>query len=215
MALADVYPLSFLNDRLITKQSVTVSMKRSDEQSGSGDGRYWIAQLARPLWQVEMTLESYGRNCIPRAREIDAKIRALDGTRRSFLFADPTYSPGGGVAPGTGVTISAIASDRTTISLTGLPASYPIMAGDRLSITWGTDRVYYGEIAQSLTATSAGVLSSVPIFPYLPLGISTGASVELAKPYLKVMVPPDGYTPFSYIPGFVAQGASLTMLQRV
>lgn len=77
MEISDVYPLSFLSDQLITKQAVTVSLKRNDEQSGSGDGRYWIAQLARPLWQVEMTLEAMGRSCIPRARAIDAKIRAL------------------------------------------------------------------------------------------------------------------------------------------
>lgn len=210
MSLTFPYPLAFLSDALCTRDDVLLTLRRNDEISGSGDGRYWTAQLARPIWSATVNISYQHR---ARAREIDAKIRALNGSANAFLWADPFYRTS--VDPGSSATISAIGADRTTIALTGLPAGYVINPGDRLSIAWGTDRYYLAEVAETVAASGSGLTGQFGVMPYLPLSISTGAAVEMAKPVVKMIIPPDGYTPFSSRPGRFSQGASIQMLQKV
>ncbi len=200
MALANPYPLSFLSKRLVASE-VTFDIKRNDEVSGGGDGRYWIAKLARPLWTVRLALSGASAAA---AREIDAKIHALAGAG-TFLFTEELYAPAGG-APGSSITVGAIGSDRTQITLAGLAAGFVPSAGDRLSITVGA-KTYFGVIADGGGAT-------VSIFPDLPFWVATGQPVRMAAPQIKVMVPPGGYTPFTMRPGYFGQGASITMLQK-
>lgn len=218
MALEDPYPLDFFSDLLRTSDAVALTLKRNDEQSGSGDGRFWTAQLARPLWTADMTLDAYSYADIFRAREIDAKARALNGSRRSFLWADPTYA-GPSVASVSAllsatVAIESISSDRTQIALTGLPPFCHLIAGDRFSVSWGTDRYYLAELADSVTADASGLTGQVPVMPYLPLGVNFGDAVELVKPICRMVVQPSGYTPFGYQRQFVASGAAISMLQK-
>lgn len=210
MALADVYPLTFLSD-LLRHQSLTFDLMRFDEQSGSSDGRFWAARLAAPLWQV--TAPMIVRDRVTSA-EISAKIRALDGMRRQFLFEDKSYAPAWAVAPGSAVKIASISADRTAIALNSLPASYRVTAGDRMSIAWGAGRYFFAEFAETVTANGSGVTAQIAIMPYLPQGIATGAAVEMARPRLKVIVPPGGFVPFTDTPGRLSQGASLTLLQK-
>lgn len=213
MALTFPYPLAFLSAHLCTTDGVQLEIMRNDEQSGSGDGRYWTAQLARPLWKATLTLAA---KHAADARALNAKIWALDGTKNAFLWSDPSYSGATGGAAGTGVTVSAISTDRTRVSLTGLPASFAIAAGDRLSISYGSGRVYYGTFAEDRTASSAGAAASTAVFPYIPAGVSVGDAVEMDKPFFKAFVPPDGFTPYPVNPKYKwAEGASLTLLQRV
>lgn len=210
MALTTPYPLAFLSD-VLKRVDVTFSLKRNDELSGSGDGRYWSAELARPLWQIAVTMSARWN---AEARAVDAKIRALAGTRGSFLFSDPSYAPAGGVAPGSGVTVASIAADRTSITLSGLPAGYPLTAGDRLSVS-ASGRVWFAEISDSVVAKITGVTDALPVYPVAPLWLTTGMAVELANPFLKVFVPPDGHTPFTSHPGFYSDSAALSLLQRL
>lgn len=210
MALADVYPLAFLSD-LLRHQSLTLDLLRFDEQSGSGDGRFWAARLATPLWQVTAPMIVRDRFA---AAEISAKIRALDGMRRQFLFEDKSYSPASGGVPGSSVKIASISADRTAIALNSLPAGYRVTAGDRMSIAWGSGRYFFAEFAETVTANGSGVTAQIAIMPYLPQSIATGAAVELARPRLKAIVPPGGFTPFTDIPGRLSQGASLILLQK-
>lgn len=218
MAVSSIYPLDFLNDLLITKEAVTVGLQRNDEMSGSGDGRYWAAELARPLWTATLNLSALGRNCRGRAREIDAKFRAL-GVNRAFLWADPTYDgPRFGATAelaASTVTIRAINTGRTRIALSGLPAGFVISPGDRFSVEWATGRHYMAEFLEEDTAISNGTTGGSDIYPLPPLGMAIGMTVNLIRPTIKAIVPPDGFTPYSYIKGFVASGASLTLLQKV
>lgn len=211
MALADIYPLTFLSDLLAPIGDCQLNLRRLDEQSGSGDGRIWTARLAGPLWEVSLSLSPRRREA---AAEVNAKIRALDGVRRQFLFEDKGYSPASGGTPGASVKIASINADRTAIALNSLPASYRVTAGDRLSIGWSTGRYFFAEFAETVTANGSGVTAQIAIMPYLPQSIATGAAVELSRPRLKVIVPPGGFTPFTDIPGRLSQGASLTLLQK-
>lgn len=212
MALSNIYALGFLSDRLCV-QSTSFDQQRNDELSGTGDGRIWTARLASPLWTARLNLHSMRA---ARAREISSKIWALDGTRRSFIFADPSYRPSSGATSLSGATIASISADRTMIGISGLPAGYAVQPGDFLSVPWASDRIFFGSFAESRQANSAGVMGQLAVTPYLPHGILVGAAVELVNPQLKMIVPPGGFTPFSFDQrGRWGQGASLNMVQKL
>lgn len=210
MALADVYPLAFLSD-LLQPSSCTFSLRRFDEHSGSGDGRFWTAQMAPPLWEVSLALRPRPRG---KAAEINAKLWALEGTRRAFLFEDRSYNPAAAQAAGNSVTLSSIGTDRASVALTGLPASYRVTAGDRMSIAFGSGRQFLAVFAETVTANSIGTTGQIAISPFLPLGVGTGAAVVMDRPRLKAIVPPGGYTAFTDMLGGISQGAALTLLQK-
>lgn len=212
MALTEPYEVDFLSDRLCVA-GVSFDIQRNDEMSGSGDGRMWQAQLARPLWRIDLQLFDQH---LPKAREINAKVRALNGTKGSFLFNDPTYTPSAGSGAVSGVTISGISTDRTRIALAGLPANHTVAPGDRLGITYQSGRRFFAEFAEPMAAGTAGNMPMVSIFPYLPLPITDGATVNVVNPRIRVFVPPGGFTPFS-VPHHArwGTGASLSLLQRV
>ncbi|RRH69962.1 hypothetical protein [Falsigemmobacter faecalis] len=203
------YALAALSDHLRAAE-VTQELRRFDEQSGSGDGRVWAQELARPLWQVSLKL-------VPcetlEARRVDALLRALRGSQESFLWADPSYAPS--YDPGDLVVVSAISSDRSTVNFTGLPPHYPIRPGDRFSIEWGGGRQYLAEVAEETIASNTGMASAVAVYPYVPLGIAPGASANFLRPVMRAFVPPGGHTPFTALPGGISSGGALQLLQRI
>jgi len=211
MALSEPYPLAFLNDRLKPVSDCIPELLRFEEQSGSGNGQAWTAQLAPPLWQFSLSL---GPRNWEQAREINAKIFAL-GTMRSFLFADGSYKPASGDIPGSGVTIGAIAADRITLSLAGLPAGYRLTAGDRLQITHSGGRYYFGMFAESGTANGSGATGQIAVEPALPLPIAAGATASLGRPLIRARVPQGNFVPFRDAPGRLSTGASLTLIQKL
>lgn len=211
MALTFPYPLAFFTDDLRAKK-VRQSLQRFDQSSGSGDGRFWSEELARPLWTAELSLADRRADL---AQQLEAKIDGLDGARNTFLFADPTYpGPSAGASGLGGVTISAISADRSRITLSGLPAGFQIQTGDRFTVTHGAAGVYLGRYAEAGTANGSGVTPSREIRPYLPLGVSVGAAVELVRPYFKAFI--TSYTPFGYdLPhGEIARGGTMQIQQR-
>lgn len=217
MAVQDMYPLEFLNDLLLTKKAVTMSIQRNDEMSGSGDGRYWVAEMAPPLWTAQLTLDSLNKRSIGRARGIDAKFRAL-GVNRTFLFADPSYAgPASGASvalAASSVLVSAVGSGRTTLSFSGFPPGFALSAGDRFSTEYASGRYYLAELTEDATASASGAVASVAVYPYPPLTLAAGVAADFVRPVMRAFVPPGGYTPFNYIRDFAAQGASVTILQR-
>ncbi|RRH71991.1 hypothetical protein [Falsigemmobacter faecalis] len=203
------YALAALTDHLRAAEA-TQELRRFDEQSGSGDGRVWAQELARPLWQAGIKL-------VPcrtlEARRIDALLRSLAGSQGTFLWADPSYAPP--YDPGDAVVVSAIASDRASVTLTGLPPHYVLRPGDRFSVAWGGGRQYLAEVSDETWASNTGVASGVAVYPYLPLGISAGASANLLRPVMTAFVPPGGHTPFTSLPGGISSGGALQLLQRI
>lgn len=213
MALTFPYPLDQFSDHL-RANAVTFSLERRDEHSGSGDGRVWSVQLSPPLWTAEVSLANRSAQL---ARDLEALIDGLDGSRGTFLFADPTYpGPASGSAGLGDVSIAGIRSDRGAVGLTGLPAGFVLTRGDRLSIEFASGRVYFGRFIEGGTASQAGNLGQREIRPYLPQGISAGINVELAEPRMKASIRPGGFTPFEYgLPeGLIARGASISIMQK-
>ncbi|MBL4918967.1 hypothetical protein [Szabonella alba] len=209
MALTFPYPLSFLS-RWLEPSQVTFALTRNDEMSGGGDGRYWAAQLASPIWRVNMVLRA---RYPEEGWAIDAKIDALNGSARAFLFSDPCYAPP--VDPGGSVVVEAIGEDRTALAFAGLPAGFMLRVGMRLSIAWGADRQYLATISEEVTANSEGVTGLCSVMPYLPFGIGVGATVEMVEPVLKVIIPPGGHNPFTFYAGNYMAGGTLSLIQKV
>lgn len=215
MALTFPYPLEFFFDRLPIKSGGPI-LQRFDEQSGSGDGRVWTAEMSPPLWSATFSLADQ-RTAV--ARDIEARIGGLDGSRGSFLFADPSYSdPAGGVAGDlSGVTVRNIrGADRGALGLSGLPPGQKVTVSDYLSIAYAGGRIYFGQFIEDGTANASGEIALREVRPYLPMGVTVGAAIELARPFLKGFIPPNGYRPYELdLPhGEIARGGSITILQR-
>lgn len=211
MALVYPYPLSFLATCLTGGES-RVYPKRYDNLYGSRDGRYFGAEVSTPLWMADITL--YDRPPVE-ARKINTRVWAL-GVNNTFLFADPFYA--GPISGTTGlgaITISVIAADKDQVTLTGFPAGYTIRTGDFFSFVYDTDRVYFGTFAQDMVASETGVMAGMPVFPYLPIPAAAPVVIELAQPYFKAIIPPDGYTPFGNTRGKWGGGASISVVQKI
>lgn len=205
MALSFPYALDFLAQCLVGPE-IPLKLQRFDEMSGSGDGRHWSAQMAQPLWGVSYPLFAHSAVL---GRELNAKVYGLDGMAKTMLWADPYYKgPASGVRTGLGaVTISGIRADRGALSLTGAPGGFLLTAGDYLSINHTSGRVYFGTFVEG--GTPGGQRE---IRPYLPLGFTAGATVELLRPRFKAMV--TAFEPFANSRGGWGQDASITLLQR-
>lgn len=211
MALSFPYALDFLSNCL-TAERIPLTLQRNDELSGGGDGRFWAAQMSRPLWSASFEVYS---TTPAHAREINAKVYGLDGSQKTFLWCDHYYTGPTEGATGLGsVTMSGIAADRGRIAFSGLPAGFTLRTGDYLSIAYSTDRVYFGTMCEDATANGSGVTPSRDVRPHIPLGISTGATVELVRPYFKAIIPPGGFTPFANFRGRWGDSASITVLQK-
>ena len=210
MALSYPYALDFLANCL-GGERIPLALQRFDERSGSGDGRFWSAQLATPLWGATYPL--YAQDAA-HAREINATAYALDGMSKTLLWADPYYSgPASGMTSGLGaVTVNGIRQDRGAIALTGMPEGFVLSAGDYLSIAYGSGRIYFGTFAEGGTAGSAGGIGQKELRPYLPLNIATGARIELVRPHFRAMV--TDFTPFANFRGRWGDSASITILQK-
>ena len=208
MALSFPYTKAFLADCLIGER-VPLALQRNDERSGSGDGRFWSAELAPPLWTASYAL--YAKSAA-HAREINAKVYGLDGMAKEMLWSDPNYhGPASGSAGLGAVQILGISADRGGISLSGLPPDFVITAGDYLSINHGT-KVYFGTFVEGGTAGVGGNLAVLAIRPYLPLTINVNAAVELANVRFKAIV--TDYQPFASTRWKWGDSASISILQR-
>lgn len=211
MALSYPYALDFLSKCLIGP-SIPLNLQRNDEMSGSGDGRFWSTQLAKPLWTASYGL--YAKSAA-HAREINAKVYGLDGAQKTFLWCDPYYpGPADGTTGLGSVVVDNIVADRSRIALSGLPAGFTVAAGEFFSITHSSGRVYFGTFCEDATASGAGVTPNREIRPHLHLGVSAGASVQLVRPYFKAIIPPGGYTPFANSRFGWGDSASITVLQK-
>lgn len=210
MPISYPYAQDFLQD-LLDISELTFDLQRFDEEAGTGDGRFWATEMARPLWVAELSLI---RIEWEDARRINARVRALQGSAKELLFTDPTYQPA--FDPGAAVTVSAINATRDTIALSGLPAFHSMRDGDQISIAWGAGntRRYLAEISGEYEANGSGVMSGISVYPFLPLGITNGAAVEARAPQCKMFVAKDGFQPYGFTSANLSTTATLKLMQR-
>lgn len=214
MALTYPYPLAFFSD-ILHAGDVTFDLQRNDEMSGSGDARYWTAELARPLWSADIPLQPLPK---PEARAINAKVRGLDGTSKAFLVADPSYDgPAAGEQglSGATVTVNGVrGTDRMALAITGLPIPFTLTPGDYVTIRGGSGQVYFGMFVEGATSTG-GTIGQREVRPAIPHWVSSGDPVELVQPYFKAIIPPGGFRPYRMNLGDYGAGASISILQKL
>lgn len=210
MSLSFPYALDFLA-RCLVGPDIPLALQRFDERSGAADSRFWGIQMAMPLWGASYPLYSAKG---AHAREVNAKVYSLNGMSKTMLWADPYYTgPASGVRSGLGnVTVASVRQDRGAIGLSGLPVGFVLSAGDYLSITYASGRIYFGTFAEGGVAGGAGGLGQRDLFPYLPLGIGVGDRIELLRPHFKAMV--TEFTPFASHRGKWGDSASITIMQK-
>lgn len=206
LALSEIY------DRLVIA-ATRFDIQRNDEFSGVGGGALWQAELARPLWTAEVTLNDQTLN---EMKQQAALIRKLDGARQNFLLCDttslfPQADPDGTILGSAAVTLGVIGSDRTIAPLTGLPAGYVLTIGDKMQIN-GASKIAFVEVSQTVAATAGG-LAGVAIFPRLPAWVANGAAVVLKRPACPVVIAPGSHNPGTN-QGVETSGAGFKVIEK-
>jgi hypothetical protein len=217
MAITYPYTLAMLADRLDI-ESVTWDIQRSDELSGTGDGRVWQAELAPPLWTGDVKLNIGDSNDL---KKIAARVRKLHGAQELFFLFDPLSKypqadPDGSILGAAAVRINGISTGGRTISLKGLPPGYVLTLADKLQIAYATSpiRNAFLEVSDDLvTASGAGVTPSFEVFPNAPTGVAINDVVTLAKPACKVFISPGTSNPGSGA-GLLTSGAGFKVIEK-
>lgn len=164
-----------------------------------------VANVAPDLW--EMKYET------PPLREADAGVwhawlQSLRGGARLFKATHPlrryalgypagygalTRAGGGGAFDGTCI-LFAIGEALDTVTLSTLPASFVLGAGDMLSFPFasGLGQTLH-RVVEGATANGSGALT-VTVEPTLPLAAATGVTVSLLAPWCKAVLDPKSVT---------------------
>lgn len=153
---------------------------------------WWADFHTRPLYQSER-------------RQMRAWERSFKGVMRTFLAYDPdaqypiTYPLGfagmtrfgGGAFDGT-ATITGVSAGA--ISLSTLPPSFVVKAGDRLHILQ-SGRYMYLEVVEDKTGTSGGVLATLLVEPPILTTLFTTAGVaNFAQPLCRMIIQPGSFS---------------------
>ncbi|MCV9997322.1 hypothetical protein OE766_03600 [Pararhizobium sp. YC-54] len=216
MTITYPYSLATFADKLRIS-SVIWSIQRGDEMSGSGDGRFWQAELTPPLWMAEVTLTELGNDA---AKQIAALIRKLHGAQEAFFLYDPVsqfpQADKKGLFLGSSVvTVGAVGGSRRTLSLLGLPGGYVLTLGDKIQIPYGSDPTRYAflEISETVAANGSGVTGQFEVFPHVPTGVGPDQSVILKRPACKVIVQPGSHNPGT-AQNIMTEGATFKVIQK-
>ncbi len=191
--MAITFPRDFPNAGLATRFNDVVFMPMFMQvRAPTRGGLVQVALVGPSLWQME-----YKTRLMPE-REFEewrAWLSSLRGGARLFKAWDPlrryarayrqgygalTRAGGGSFSAGTANLLS-IASSRDEITISTLPASFVFSLGDMISIPFGSSRSLH-RVIEAATASAGGQVT-VGVEPALPLGVTTGATVDLASPW--------------------------------
>jgi hypothetical protein len=162
------------------------------ELSGLGSGQILQADLAPRLFVGDVGVrEMYHVD----ASRIEAKLDAMVDAQGSFYLYDPRrrgpfLDPDGAILGAADGTINSL-PDARSMSLSGLPAAYKLVAGDYLHYDYGDPaRRAFHRIVEDITANGSGVTPAFTVAPYIRPGAATGLSVTLVKPAMKCIIRP-------------------------
>lgn len=182
---------------LIKWNSVKFRASVGQQMSAQGDGMVIAQQIRPPLWAAQMTSVPMVRDDY---RKAAARIEALDGSLGAFYVYDPwgaypIADPLGTLLGSAAPVIASIASiDRRLISLSALPANYPLSEGDMLAFDYGFPwQRSLHRILESVTADGSGATSLFRVYPALPAGASAGIAVNLIYPAMLARLSPGGF----------------------
>lgn len=215
VALTYPYSLAFLAD-LLNIESVTFDIERNDSVSGQGTGQTIGVELAPPLWYAEVSLNP---DYMHEAEIIAAKFRSLRGVMGTFYLYDPRKQypmsdPTGSILGASDIVITAKGANNDTLSLSGFPIGYKLTPGDKFCALYGASFIYFGEFSDHATANGSGIISAVPVFPHVPLGVTLSTELTLIKPFVKMSLDVKGWSPGSSS-GLHTGGQKFRAIQKV
>ncbi|QIG67370.1 hypothetical protein EVB39_041 [Rhizobium phage RHph_TM3_3_9] len=181
--------MTVLND-IFEISSITVRPQRNDEVEGIGSGQIITAELATPLWSVEIETPV---SLFDQGRRVRAVLNDLNRPGQKFDVYDPIAQyprsdPDGSILGTSTVQIDTVGTDGT-ITLKGLPAGYQISAGDFMQIDFAGRRGFF-EASQDATASSGGVTGAFRVFPTISAATPVNTTVILKQPKIQCQMIP-------------------------
>jgi len=123
------------------------------------------------------------------AEGIMALVNSRAGGLKSILLTNPrlpypSSDPAGSIF-GAATPIVGTITDRLHVAFTGFPNGYSIPRGTWFQILFDTSRYYLGQFCEAKTASGAGAVTTVEVFPPLPTSVASGDAVTVKKPAAK------------------------------
>ena len=194
MALSFPLSLAAFADRLMI-ETATFSLSRNDQVSGLGNGQPLNAELASPLWRVDVTTYAHKNDD---AEALAALIEVLGHPGRDFYIynprkASPREDPGGSILGGATPSIQSIATNNRQVRIQGLTGGYVLSAGDMSAFEYGPSgqkRRAVHRLLETVTANGSGLTPLVEVYPHIRTGAAEGDPVTLIKPALRAKLIP-------------------------
>lgn len=179
---------------LLPIQQAELDLPEALDVSQTAGGEVLATDLGTSLWSGRIELGVMTHDEVSAIRPL---INILRRAGSSFLVSDPTrpwprLDPNGTLLGGAAPTILAVGGSGRELSLTGLPAAYPISRGDLISFTYGSSPTRYAlhEFVGAAVANGAGETGLLEVNPPLRPGASAGAAVQLVWPRCKARLVP-------------------------
>lgn len=166
------------------------------ETGMTGRGETIAAELAPQVWQASVTL---GRCKPDETARIEVMLSLLRKPGRPFFAYDrrrpfPGLDPRGLIIDGATVTLASVPSLRE-VSLSGLPARFPLSIGDYLAFSYSGGRRALHRVAVPVTANDSGVTTAFEVAPMLSPGATVGAAVSLTRAACAMQIVPNSVQP--------------------
>jgi hypothetical protein len=217
MALADPRDLADFYD-LLPVSSVQLRLQQYQEVDGLGSGDVLVEDLADPLWIADVVLDL---EQLAAARGLDALLTSVLPPRKFYLRDVarrlPALDPDGGTTLAEAeVLIHAIGDDNVSVSFEGLPANYPLSAGDFWHADFGADPVRRGffQLLEGGSADAGGLTAELAVSTAIPPGLEAGAAVTLIDAACQMMIVPKSLESLTFRRGR-ADGARFQAIQRL
>lgn len=187
------------------------------ETAITASGEQLDREIGPRLWQGSISLGLMTAN---EAVGASTLIDLVRGSGASFRVHDlfqpyPLADPDGVILGAAAPKVTAIASDRRTITVGSLPANYILSRGDMLGFTYGSAplRRTLHRIVTGVTASGAGS-GAIEVLPALPAAILTNALVLLKRPTLVARIVSGSVRPGTRT-RFVTEGMSFAFAQTM
>lgn len=160
------------------------------------NGELITADFGTALWSGQIDLTTVLQQ---EAAALRPLLNVLRRGGTSFFVADatrpwPRLDPKGLVLSSSASVPSILAIGGTSreLSLTGLPAWYPISRGDLISFSYGASPTRYGlhEFVGAGSANQSGQTGLLEVTPPLRAGVAGGTAVQLVWPSCKARLVP-------------------------
>lgn len=189
-----------------------IELIHSRRHSQDGAGNTFSAFMAQPKWRGSFQVLPV-RNSD--AGAIEAVFKALQARDGTFLAYDrrrayPKRDLGGVKLGSAAPKVKSVGTNNRSIALKGLPDSYDLRMGDRLTVV-DADKYFMAELMENVSANLSGETGEFEILPFIPPWVTANDNVLLIKPRAKFKIVAGSYRPATSTGG-VTSGIGFDMI---